>query len=104
MRNYDIRYKAAGILLLFSLLILSACSKEELIEETPGVSSIPESPAAEIPLETPAAELETLEPEQVEPEATEPVITPADWESYFDGINGTAVIYSPSENSYQIYN
>lgn len=33
----------------------------------------------------------------------EPVIIEMDWENYFDGLNGAAVVYSPSENSYQIY-
>lgn len=34
---------------------------------------------------------------------TEPIITETDWSDYFEGINGAAVIYNPTENSYQIY-
>lgn len=42
--------------------------------------------------------------EEVPEKATEPIITEANWSSYFDGINGAAVIYSPTDNCYQIYN
>ena len=31
-------------------------------------------------------------------------IEETEWSGYFDGINGAAVIYDPSENCYQIYN
>lgn len=34
----------------------------------------------------------------------EPAIEKADWSSYFQGLNGGAVIYFPDENKYQIYN
>ncbi len=30
-------------------------------------------------------------------------IEETEWSGYFDGINGAAVIYDPSENRYQIY-
>lgn len=35
---------------------------------------------------------------------TEPEITEADWSEYFNGLNGTAVIYNASNNQYTIYN
>ena len=35
---------------------------------------------------------------------TESIIEDMDWSNYFDGINGTAVIYEPIANRYQIYN
>ncbi|MFQ6792437.1 MAG: penicillin-binding transpeptidase domain-containing protein [Thomasclavelia sp.] len=35
---------------------------------------------------------------------SEPKIIEENWEDYFDGINGTAVIYDPANNNYQIYN
>ena len=34
----------------------------------------------------------------------EPAIEEKDWSSYFQGLNGGAVIYLPNENKYQIYN
>ena len=36
--------------------------------------------------------------------AAEPIIEDMDWSNYFDGINGTAVFYEPTENCYKIYN
>lgn len=42
--------------------------------------------------------------EQARGDTLETVITEVDWKNYFDGINGSAVIYNPSENNYQIYN
>lgn len=34
----------------------------------------------------------------------EPTMEETDWSSYFQGLNGGAVIYLPNENKYQIYN
>ena len=34
----------------------------------------------------------------------EPVIIDGNWSSYFNGLNGSAVICDPSANQYQIYN
>ena len=34
----------------------------------------------------------------------EAVIEEVDYSAYFEGLNGAAVIYDPSENRYQIYN
>ena len=45
--------------------------------------------------------LETVPPE---PDTKEAVVTEENWEHYFDGINGAAVIYDPAESSYHIYN
>ncbi len=36
--------------------------------------------------------------------AAEPEITQADWSEYFNGLNGTAVIYDASDRHYTIYN
>ena len=51
--------------------------------------------------EVPAPE---TSPETDGEEAAEVSVIEADWERYFDGLNGSAVIYDPAENSYQIYN
>lgn len=40
----------------------------------------------------------------IHPSVTEPVVKDVNWSNYFDGLNGAAVIYNPSENCYQIYN
>ena len=47
-------------------------------------------------IETPTNEVQEV--------TAEPIIEDMDWSNYFDGINGTAVIYEPTENCYQIYN
>ena len=44
------------------------------------------------------------QPTETKKEAVEPTIIETDWADYFDGINGAAVIYEPTKNSYQIYN
>ena len=101
MQNHVIRYKAGGVLLICFLLILSACSNEkkgflenQLPEELASASRqdkrIMQTAEAEI-------EISTTEPD-------EPAIMEVNWEKYFDGINGAAVVYRPFENTYQIYN
>lgn len=37
-------------------------------------------------------------------EEQQPIVTEKDWSGYFEGLNGTAVFYYPSENQYKIYN
>ena len=42
---------------------------------------------------------------QADQEANDdPVIEETDWSEYFGGMNGSAVLYDPAENRYQIYN
>lgn len=67
-------------------------SKEQM-EETVGNRNIKKNMKKEI----------TDEIDKVLPDSG-PAITEVDWEHYFDGINGAAVVYTPSDNSYQIYN
>ena len=91
MRNDSALYKKAGILTLVFLLLFCGCSggRERHREE-----------------EAPAIHEETEENTAAETEknTAEAVITEMNWENYFDGINGSAVIYNPSKNRYQIYN
>ena len=100
MHKFTTSYKVISIILLCTLLMLCGCSKaKEAFADDP--SKAPFSPAPQPTAETPSAE--TL-PEEPAADTTAAAITSVNWESYFDGINGAAVIYSPSENSYQIYN
>ncbi len=39
-----------------------------------------------------------------EPKTSEPVITESDWEAYFDGFHGAAVIYDPAALKFNVYN
>lgn len=63
----------------------------------------------EAPFQEPAEEpLETLAGNLPENSGKQPVSEPnivlADWSEYFDGINGAAVLYDPSDKEYRIYN
>lgn len=92
---------SAGIIIvIFSLFLFSGCSREEEFLE----NKSPETLVSEDSQETEKILGEEVLPEESTVDSKEPVITEADWENYFDGINGAAVIYNPSENSYQIYN
>lgn len=97
MQKHTALYKRAAIMLLLAANILCGCSSEketEFIEESQKASE-------EASEETPIPDADA---EDAEEDIIEAVITEVNWESYFDGINGSAVIYNPSDNSYQIYN
>lgn len=101
MKNYSASWKVESIILLLSLLLLCGCSneKEDFSEKE---SSEILSPT--IPQQTEKTPTVEILPEESAADAAETVITQVNWERYFDGINGAAVIYSPCENRYQIYN
>src|SRR5699024_9592039 len=50
------------------------------------------------------SEVITALSQQEEAGDEEPVIEEVDYSAYFEGLNGAAVLYDPSENRYQIYN
>ena len=83
---------------------------EENAQGIPGASAGEDSdvPQTDISkaetIEIQIAKAETVETQTAEMKTAEPQITEANWETYFDGLNGAAVIYSPLENHYQIYN
>ena len=71
-------------LAVLSLCILTGCSERG--------SEGKENMENEAPFQEPAEE------------PLEPNIVLADWSEYFDGINGAAVLYDPSDKEYRIYN
>lgn len=81
-RINDLKRLCLGLLCVFSL---TGCGNNHSIEE------IQETP--ETVIEISAEEVE-MEPEIIE----------ADWSEYFNGLNGTAVIYDASARRYTIYN
>ena len=89
MRKLNIPYKIYSYVFIFSLLTLMGCSKESAQTEEASTEEIPQ--------------IEEAITDEVQ-EITEPIITEVDWANDFDGINGAAVIYDPTENCYQIYN
>lgn len=93
MRNFKMPYRTGSILLIVSLLMFYGCSKENQPEykKNPAVSKKTEK-------------METVIFEKPTADTMEPTITKVNLESYFDGMNGAAVLFKPSENSYQIYN
>lgn len=78
------------------MLTLTGCTKENAHQPTD--TPAPEKIAAEEITQTE----ETAD--EMQEEAAEPVETEVDWSNYFEGINGAAVVYDPTENCYQIYN
>lgn len=90
MYNYAVLCKKAIIMLLLTISVLGGCSSETEIKT--------ENKTSENPTTVNAEAAESKE------DTTEPIITEVNWENYFDGINGSAVIYNPADNSYQIYN
>ena len=120
MRKSDILYKLFSCVLLFSILILTGCAKENEdladmqpadIQESEEMTQTGEVPVGEMSSEEVLTEdiQQNDETEETidglgQEESAEPVIASVDWSNYFDGINGAAVIYDPAENSYRIYN
>lgn len=123
MKKLDLLYKIFGVAFIFSLLALAGCSRklanltDSPIEETQLTETqVPEEitkidelltdevPETETSLTNEAPQTAETIPDEMQEEITEPTITEVDWSGYFDGINGAAVIYDPTENCYQIYN
>lgn len=104
MRKLDLR-KIYSCILVSSLLGLTACSKEDdsFIDKQQAELKTSEeiTQTEEVPKVDISQTEKAIPNEEV---VTEPLITETDWADYFEGINGTAVIYNPTRNSYQIYN
>lgn len=98
MKNFYIGYKGVSFAVLFMLLFLTGCTrKQELLpeEQIPGTVNAVYPQAMVTAIVTAAETISEAVPE--------PLITEVDWSGYFDGLNGVAVIYNPTENRYQIY-
>lgn len=100
-------HKIYSCILVFLFLGLMGCSKDN--------DKLADNQQMEMPLSDEIAQTETsstgdisqikeMPTDEVQEVITEPMIEDIDWSNYFDGINGTAVIYEPIENCYQIYN
>lgn len=100
-------HKIYSCILVFLFLGLMGCSKDN--------DKLADNQQMEMPLSDEIAQTETsstgdisqikeMPTDEVQEVITEPMIEDIDWSNYFDGINGTAVVYEPIENCYQIYN
>lgn len=93
MRRFHVLSKIYSCIFILSLFALVGCAGDRLADQPPEeTQAVHQDASAEeaLPAEAPA-------------EILEPVIEEVDWENYFDGINGAAVIFDPAENRYQIY-
>ena len=100
-----------GYLIVAFAILLTGCSKEHSAEERIVVEDVKEAMEGEkreqqemesgnVSLEENTKETE----DDTEDMETEPEIAHADWSEYFNGLNGTAVIYDASNRRYTIYN
>lgn len=100
-------HKIYSCILVFLFLGLMGCSKDN--------DKLADNQQMEMPLSDEIAQTETsstgdisqikeMPTDEVQEVIAEPMIEDIDWSNYFDGINGTAVVYEPIENCYQIYN
>ena len=103
MKKISISYKVFICFFIFLTLALMGCTKES--------DALTENQPTEIPMSEEIAQTEEASIEKAEQptdempeEVVEPMIIEVDWANYFEGINGAAVIYDPTMNSYQIYN
>lgn len=100
-------HKIYSCILVFLFLGLMGCSKDN--------DKLADNQQMEMPLSEEIVQTEELSTDdisqikemptdEVQEVIAEPRIEDIDWSNYFDGINGTAVIYEPIGNCYQIYN
>lgn len=90
MKHFKILSQLVLILLLWSLSLTGCSNSKNEIEDKESTEHPP------VVIETPVT------PEKEISEA--PTIISKDWSNYFDGLNGAAVFYDPSQYQYEIYN
>ena len=104
-------YFKVGYWIFVCAILLTGCSKEHSTEERIVVEDVKEEIGEEkigqqemesdnVPLEKNTKDMEGDTVDM----AVEPEIVGADWSEYFNGLNGTAVIYDASNRRYTIYN
>lgn len=104
-------YFKVGYWIFACAILLTGCSKEHSTEERIVVEDVKEEIGEEkigqqemesdnVPLEENTKDMEN----DTVDKAVEPEIVGTDWSEYFNGLNGTAVIYDASNRRYTIYN
>lgn len=99
--------KKKWIWILLPVLLFTGCAKEQdegsKQETTPETAISSEPITEETTISPQSSSFENTEAAVIEAAVAEAIIIEADWSDYFDGLNGTAVLYNPNENTYQIY-
>ena len=95
--------RSVSVLLIFCLI--TAAVSGGCAGKSEGISGGQGADGRKSGITAPAgSEVITALSQQEEAGDEEPVIEEVDYSAYFEGLNGAAVIYDPSENRYQIYN
>ena len=104
-------YVKLGYWIFACAVLLTGCSKEHSTEERIVVEDVKEEMGEEkkerqeMESDNVSLEENTKDTEDdTEDMEVEPEIVHADWSEYFNGLNGTAVIYDASNRRYTIYN
>lgn len=111
MGNYLNPGNKGFCLALTAMLILTGCTNGRAAEQDPmnaedGVLEEAFSEAERIVPEPEEASQNFRKAADISEEETvpEPEITETDWSEYFDGLNGTAVLYDAEKGNFKIYN
>lgn len=113
MKKKIIYFKVAywAVIWTFILIILTGCSDTHGMDENifmenekENVKEEPEEEMEETEAESSSAFIEAGTEDSADSTAAEPEIVFVDWSEYFDGLNGSAVVYDAADRRYTIYN
>lgn len=98
MKKRVIKYFCGAIMLTF---LLTGCNKKDVPTE-----SLKTEQQVENEVATTIKDEEDMKSTQlpVETQTADPVVDEVDYSSYFNGYEGSATFFNPSNNTYQIYN
>lgn len=105
MKETKSSFQCCCLVLMLSAFTLAGCANvDQSLAENPSAEQYASKSAGR--REEASADQKLIEETANEflEEATEPVITEMDWSDSFEGIHGAAVIYTPTDRSFQIYN
>ena len=101
MRKHKLLNRIGGCAVALGLFLLAACSgaAEEPRTEQGAKTAIPGGPSR-----APVSPVVSTSATPASPTPMPPTIADADWAPWFEGLTGAAVVYSPAQNHYDIYN
>lgn len=95
--------KKRGCLILVILLVFTGCSAVNCAFAAESIKSVKDFRTVPGGAERIRQHSETFS-DKAAMALSAPTITEMDWSAYFEGINGTAVLYNPLQKNYRIYN